>query len=116
MLLTNPEKIPAKFVGNKKKHNLTLSFYSPKNFPEMVLTFQEFRKIKDSLPNGSMKRIAEELHINEETVRNYFGGTNYRRGGATGVHFERGANGGFVRIDDEVIYKTALKILDETQH
>jgi len=82
----------------------------------MVLTFQEFRKIKDSLPPGSMKRIAEELNLNEETVRNYFGGSNYKWGSATGVHFERGANGGFVRIDDELIYKAALKILDETHH
>ena len=82
----------------------------------MVLTFQEFRKIKDSLPVGSMKRIADELNINEETVRNYFGGANYQQGGTPGVHFERGANGGFVRIDDEIIYNAALKILDETSH
>lgn len=82
----------------------------------MVMTFQEFRKIKDSLPTGSIRRIADELHINEDTVRNYFGGTNYRRGSAPGVHFERGANGGYVRIDDEIIFKTALKILDETEH
>ncbi len=82
----------------------------------MVLTFQEFRKIKDSLPVGSMKRIAEELHVNEETVRNYFGGSDYQRGGSPGVHFERGSNGGFVRIDDEDIYNAAMKILDETHH
>ncbi len=82
----------------------------------MVITFQEFRKIKDSLPTGSMKRIAEDLQISEETVRNYFGGTNYKRGNSPGVHFERGVNGGFVRIDDEVIYNAALKILDETKH
>ncbi len=82
----------------------------------MVITFQELRKIKDSLPQGSVKRIANELNLNEETVRNYFGGSNYKRGGATGIHFERGANGGFVRIDDEIIYAAALKILDETYH
>ncbi|HXH18014.1 MAG TPA: hypothetical protein VNJ07_02935 [Chitinophagales bacterium] len=82
----------------------------------MILTFQEFRKLKDSLPPGSMKRIADELHIKEETVRNYFGGTDYSRGSSPGVHFERGANGGFVRIDDEDIYNAALKILDEAHH
>lgn len=82
----------------------------------MVLPYQEFRKIKDSLPAGSMKRIAEEMHVNEETVRNYFGGANYKRGGSPGVHFERGPNGGFVRIDDETIYNAALKILDEVHH
>ena len=82
----------------------------------MVLTFQEFRKIKDSLPAGSVKRIAEELNVTEATVRNYFGGSDYKRGGSTGVHYERGANGGFVRIDDEDIYNAALKILDQTHH
>lgn len=106
---------PTNFAGKRKKHNLRFHLFTKKVF-HMVLTFQEFRKIKDSLPNGSMKRIAEELHISEETVRNYFGGSDYKRGGSAGVHFERGANGGFVRIDDEDIYNAALKILEETHH
>jgi len=79
----------------------------------MVLPFQEFRKIKDSLPAGSMRRIASELHVNEETVRNYFGGADYKRGNSPGVHYERGTNGGFVRIDNDEIYQAALRILEE---
>ena len=39
-----------------------------------MITFNELRKIKDMLPSGSMQRIASELGISEETVRNYFGG------------------------------------------
>lgn len=80
----------------------------------MVLTFQEFRSLKDRLPDGSMTRIANELDIDVETVRNYFGGSNFKRGKVSGVHFERGANGGFVRVDNDNIYNCALKILEET--
>ncbi len=39
-----------------------------------TITFNELRKIKDSLPTGSMRRIAEELGLNVDTVRNFFGG------------------------------------------
>lgn len=79
----------------------------------MVFTFQEFRSLKDSLPDGSMTRIANELGIEVETVRNYFGGSNFKKGKVSGVHFERGANGGFVRVDNDDIYNCALKILEE---
>ena len=36
------------------------------------MTFNELRKIKDSLPSGSTQRIADELGIEADTVRNYF--------------------------------------------
>jgi hypothetical protein len=39
-----------------------------------TITFNELRKIKDSLPSGSMHRIADELGLNVDTVRNFFGG------------------------------------------
>ena len=39
-----------------------------------TITFNELRKIKDSLPSGSMHRIADELNMSVETVRNFFGG------------------------------------------
>ena len=35
-----------------------------------TITFNELRKIKDSLPSGSMHRIADELGLNVDTVRN----------------------------------------------
>ena len=33
-----------------------------------TITFNELRKIKDSLPTGSMHRIADELNLSVETV------------------------------------------------
>ena len=44
-----------------------------------TITFDELRKIKDQLPSGSMKKIAEKLDIDEDTVRNYFGGRNFEK-------------------------------------
>ena len=35
-----------------------------------TITFNELRKIKDSLPSGSMHRIADELNMSVETVQN----------------------------------------------
>ena len=45
-----------------------------------TITFNELRKIKDSLPTGSMHRIADELNLSVETVRNFFGGHNFKDG------------------------------------
>ncbi len=42
-----------------------------------TISFNELRRIKDSLPDGSMHKIADKLNVNVQTVRNYFGGTNY---------------------------------------
>ena len=52
------------------------------------MTFNELRRIKDSLPDGSMHRIAEELGMDVETVRNFFGGDNYKEGMAVGMMVE----------------------------
>lgn len=81
----------------------------------MIITFEELRKIKDSLPDGSMQKIANELGLDVETIRNYFGGYNYRKGQPTGVHFEKGPNGGLVRIEDPRIFDAAMRLLDEQQ-
>ena len=77
----------------------------------MTLTFNELRRIKDSLPNGSMRRIAKELGVSAETVRNYFGGANFDQGAPTGFHIEPGPDGGIVRLDDPKIYEMAQAIL-----
>ncbi|MBO5849746.1 MAG: DNA-binding protein [Paludibacteraceae bacterium] len=78
-----------------------------------TITFNELRKIKDSLPSGSMKRIADELGIGEETVRNYFGGHNYKEGSSCGTHIEPGPDGGIVTLDDTLILDLAEKIIKE---
>ncbi len=81
----------------------------------MTLTFNELRKIKDQLPHGAIKRIANKLDMNEETVRNYFGGTNYSDGESAGIHLSQGPDGGIVTIDDTTILDMAIQMTKETQ-
>ena len=59
-----------------------------------TITFNELRKIKDSLPSGSMHRIADELGLHVDTVRNFFGGHNFKEGKSVGIHLEPGPDGG----------------------
>ena len=76
-----------------------------------TITFNELRKIKDLLPSGSMQKIADELGISVETVRNYFGGDNYENGKAVGLHIEQGPDGGIVELDDITILEKAKELL-----
>lgn len=78
-----------------------------------TITFNELRSLKDSLPDGSMHRIADKLNVTVQTVRNYFGGSNYDFGKNQGVHIEPGPNGGIVVLDDPTIYEMAIEILQE---
>lgn len=80
-----------------------------------TITFNELRRIKDSLPDGSTHRIADELGLSVETVRNYFGGHNYREGKSCGVHIEPGPDGGLVVLDDTSILERAMQILAEKE-
>ncbi|MDO4191408.1 MAG: DNA-binding protein [Bacteroidales bacterium] len=80
-----------------------------------TITFNELRKLKDSLPHGTMQRIADELGISADTVRNYFGGQNYKEGDGCGVHIEPGPDGGLVVLDDTTIYDLACKIAKENK-
>lgn len=79
----------------------------------MTISFNELRRLKDSLPDGSMHRIADKLNVTVQTVRNYFGGVNYEFGKNAGLHIEPGPDGGIVVIDDPTIYNMALEILEE---
>lgn len=78
-----------------------------------TITFNELRKIKDALPSGSMAKIADELGLEKESVKNYFGGKNYNDGRCVGVHIEPGPDGGLVMLDDTQILDIALRILEE---
>lgn len=80
-----------------------------------TISFNELRNLKDSLPDGSMHRIADKLNVTVQTVRNYFGGSNYDFGKNQGVHIEPGPNGGIVVLDDPTIYDMAVEILKENK-
>ena len=77
-----------------------------------TITFNELRRLKNMLPSGSMQKIATELGIDVQTVRNYFGGDDYDEGKTVGYHFEQGPNGGVVVLDDTTILEKAREILN----
>ncbi|HHU56860.1 MAG TPA: DNA-binding protein [Bacteroidales bacterium] len=77
-----------------------------------TITFNQLRKLKDSLPEGATRTIAENLNLDVETVRNYFGGANYDRGKSVGIHLEQGPDGGIVELDDTTILDMARDILN----
>ncbi len=77
-----------------------------------TITFNELRRVKDQLPDGTMKYIADKLEMNVETVRNYFGGTNWDNGEAVGFHYEQGPDGGIVTLDDTTILDLAYDIIE----
>lgn len=81
----------------------------------MNITFDELRKIKHSLPTGSISKIANTLNLEEQTVRNYFGGDNFDAGRPIGFHVEPGPDGGVVHLDDDTILNMALDMLNKNQ-
>ena len=81
-----------------------------------TISFNELRRIKGSLPEGSIHRIADELNLTVQTVRNYFGGTHYAYGQNCGLHIQPGPDGGIVVLEDTTIYDMAIKILEEAKN
>mgnify|MGYP000182782746 CR=1 FL=1 len=79
---------------------------------EKRITFNELRNIKDRLPDGAVRQIAQEFELKEETIRNYFGGSNYTIGKSVGLHMESGPNGGIVLIDDTRILDRAKELIE----
>ena len=80
-----------------------------------IITFNELRRIKNQLPEGSIHYIADVLNLPVQSVRNYFGGSNYDQGANMGFHLEPGPDGGYVTLEDPKILEMALKILEEKQ-
>lgn len=81
----------------------------------MNITFDELRAIKHRLPTGSVARIAKELNIEEQTVRNYFGAMKYENGAIVGKHIQPGPDGGIVNLDRTDILDLAKKIIREAE-
>ena len=80
-----------------------------------VIRFAELRRIKDTLPDGSIHQIAEKLELPLETVWNYFGGYSYEKGQSCGIHIEPGPDGGYVSIDDTTILDMALEMMESRE-
>ena len=80
----------------------------------MYITFEELRNVKHSLPTGSVKRIASELGVEEQTIRNYFGAMKYEDGKIVGKHLQPGPGGGIVHIEDDTILTVAKRIIAES--
>lgn len=82
----------------------------------MHISFNELRDLKHKLPTGSVKKIASDLQIEEQTVRNYFGAQKYEDGKIVGKHVQPGPDGGFVEIEDDAILNAARKIISDGMH
>ena len=95
--------------------NSTYLSLSLQNHLCMNITFQELRSIKHSLPTGSVKRIANELKIEEQTVRNYFGAKDYINGKSPGWHLQPGPQGGYLNFKDTTILDLAKQIIDSNK-
>ncbi|MFN7118351.1 MAG: DNA-binding protein [Saprospiraceae bacterium] len=84
-----------------------------------TITFEQLRDIKHQLPNGSVKRIAKELNIDEQLVRNYFSAGRTSHGAITSdlhMHLQPGPNGGIVHLEDTTILDLARNIIAESRH
>lgn len=79
----------------------------------MDITNEELRAIKHKLPTGGVKRIAQELNISEQTVRNYFGAKKFENGEIVDVHIQPGPNGGVVHLEDTAILDAAKRIIGD---
>ena len=98
-------------TSTKLSVNFKLTPLNPISIMTKTITFNDLRRIKDSLPDGSVRQSADKLNVTPQTVRNYFGGTNYEFGKNCGVHIEPGPDGGIVVLDDTTIYDMAVEIL-----
>ena len=78
----------------------------------MNITFRNLRRIKHSLPTGSINKIASDLNIEEQTVRNYFGARKFQDGQIVDAHVQPGPDGGFVTLQDTRILDAAKTIID----
>lgn len=80
----------------------------------MNITFKELRNIKHALPTGSISKIAQELNLQEQTVRNFFGAQKTPGQNAT-WHLQAGPDGGIVNIKDTTIIDLAKKMIVRTK-
>ena len=78
----------------------------------MNIALEELRKIKHQLPTGSVKKIADELQLEEQAVRNYFGADKYTSSEAI---VDRHIQAGVVHLEDTRILDAANRIIRDNQ-
>jgi len=81
----------------------------------MNISFEELRKIKHSLPTGSISKMAGKLGVEEQTIRNYFGAKKFENGQVIGNHVQPGPNGGIVSLEDTTILDMAKEIIQSAE-
>lgn len=82
----------------------------------MNIKFEDLRRIKHSLPSGSVNRIASELNLSEQSVRNFFGGKSFQNehnDSSEDWHWEQGPGGGVMTLSNTQIFDAAMRILFE---
>ncbi len=77
----------------------------------MNITFKELREIKHQLPTGSISKIASELSMDEQTVRNFFGAKKTENGDPVGWHLQPGPHGGIMNLKDTTILEVAKRMI-----
>lgn len=78
----------------------------------MNITFKELREIKHQLPTGSISKIANELNMDEQTVRNFFGAKKSQEGDIVGWHLQPGPHGGIMNLRDTKILDVAKRMIE----
>ncbi len=81
----------------------------------MNISFKELRNIKHKLPTGSVSKIASELNLEEQTVRNFFGAKKFDSGKVAEWHLQPGPDGGIMTINDTTILDVANRIILKNQ-
>lgn len=79
----------------------------------MHISFKELRDIKHKLPTGSVSKIASELNLKEQTVRNFFGAKKFTDGQVAQWHLQPGPDGGIMTINDTTILDVANRMIQE---
>lgn len=79
----------------------------------MHISFKELREIKHKLPTGSVSKIASELNLEEQTVRNFFGAKKFDTGKVAQWHLQPGPDGGIMSINDTTILDIAKRMIQE---
>jgi len=80
----------------------------------MKNTFEEIQHLKDQLPCGSISRIARELGIHEQRVRNFLGANKSEEGALIGRSLQPNTAGAIINLEDTAILNLAKQIIAET--